>query len=161
MLAYWFKCTCCCQSRGKRTLANLSQWEPARIDALRRALRGEFDHLPMGEPVCGPVFGVLYALKHVAYDLGISSALGHTRSGKLALFLILARVAHRGSRLSAVRWAQQHAVSEVLGLSDFDEDDLSTPPLTSSPSGRTASNSGSIDAMWPAEAARRSCFCMM
>jgi len=43
----------------KRTLANLSQWEPARIDALRRALRGEFDHLPTGEPVCGPVFGVL------------------------------------------------------------------------------------------------------
>jgi len=108
----------------KRTLANLSQWEPARIDALRRALRGEFDHLPTGEPVCGPVFGVLYALKHVADDLGISSALGHTRSGKLALFLLLARVAHRGSRLSAVRWAQQHAVSELLGLSHFDEDDL-------------------------------------
>jgi len=108
----------------KRTLANLSQWEPARIDALRRALRGEFDHLPTGEPVCGPVFGVLYALKHVADDLGISSALGHTRSGKLALFLLLARVAHRGSRLSAVRWAQQHAVSEILGLSHFDEDDL-------------------------------------
>src|SRR5215472_4161709 len=80
----------------KRTLANLSQWEPARIDALRRALRGEFDHLPTGEPVCGPVFGVLYALKHVAEDLGIASALGHTRSGKLALFLILARMAHRG-----------------------------------------------------------------
>jgi transposase len=108
----------------KRTLANLSQWEPARIDALRRALRGEFDHLPTGEPVCGPVFGVLYALKHVADDLGISLALGHMRSGKLGLFLTLARVAHQGSRLSAVRWAQQHAVSEVLGVSHFDEDDL-------------------------------------
>ena len=60
----------------------------------------------------------------MADDLGISSALGHTRSGKLALFLLLARVAHRGSRLSAVRWAQQHAVSEILGLSHFDEDDL-------------------------------------
>jgi transposase len=108
----------------KRTLANLSQWEPARIDALRRALRGDFDHLPSGEPTCGPVFGVLYALKQVADDMGITGALGHTRTGKLALFLTLARVAHRGSRLSAVRWGQQHAVSEVLGLSDFDEDDL-------------------------------------
>ena len=43
----------------KRTLANFSQWEPARIDAWRRALRGEFDHLPTGKPVWGPVFGVL------------------------------------------------------------------------------------------------------
>ena len=108
----------------KRTLANLSQWDPARIDALRRALRGDFDHLPPGEPTCGPVFGVLYALKHVADDLGLTQALGYSRSGKLALFLTLARVAHQGSRLSAVRWAQQHAVQEVLGLSGFDEDAL-------------------------------------
>src|SRR5215475_276736 len=108
----------------KRTLANLSQWDPVRVEALRRALRGECDHLPLGAPTCGPVFGTLYALKHVADDLGLTRALGHSRSGKLALFLTLARVAHQGSRLSAVRWAQQHAVSEVLGLSGFDEDDL-------------------------------------
>jgi hypothetical protein len=44
----------------KRTLANLSQWDPVRVDALRRALRGEFDHLPPGDPTCGPVFGELY-----------------------------------------------------------------------------------------------------
>src|SRR5262245_55321534 len=91
----------------KRTLANLSQWEPERVEALRRALRGDFDHLLPGEPTCGPSFGVLYALKQVADDLGLSQVLGRTRSGKLALFLTLARVAHRGSRLSAVRWAQQ------------------------------------------------------
>ena len=29
----------------KQTLANLSHWDPARIEALRRALRGDFDHL--------------------------------------------------------------------------------------------------------------------
>jgi transposase len=40
------------------------------------------------------------------------------------MFLVLARVAHQGSRLSAVRWARDHAVAEVLGLTDFDEDDL-------------------------------------
>jgi transposase len=108
----------------KRTLANLSQWDPARIDALRRALRGDFDHLPLGEPTCGPVFGVLYALKHVADDLGLSQVLGRTRTGKLALFLACARVAHQGSRLSAVRWASQHAVREVLGVGSFDEEDL-------------------------------------
>ena len=50
--------------------------------------------------------------------------LGRTRTGQLGLFLTLARVAHPGSRLSAVRWAQQHAGREVLGVGGFDEDDL-------------------------------------
>ena len=108
----------------KRTLANLSHWEPTRVEALRRALRGDFDHLTGGDPICGPVFGVLYALKHVADDLGITGVLGRMRTGKLGLFLTFARVAHQGSRLSAVRWAQQHAVREVLGVGSFDEDDL-------------------------------------
>ena len=37
---------------------------------------------------------------------------------------MLARVAHQGSRLSAVRWASDHAVAEVLGLNAFDAGDL-------------------------------------
>src|SRR5215831_7253280 len=108
----------------KRTLANLSHWEPTRVEALRRALRGDFDHLIGEDPICGPVFGVLYALKHVADDLGITGVLGRMRTGKLGLFLTLARGAHPGSRLSAVRWAQQHAVREVLGVGSFAEDAL-------------------------------------
>ena len=107
----------------KRTLANLSHWPPARIQALRRALRGDFDHLPT-EPTSGPVFGLLFALKRLADQLGLTAALGKTRLAKLALLLVLARVAHQGSRLSAVRWAQDQAVAEVLGLGAFDEDDL-------------------------------------
>ncbi|MGH9338510.1 MAG: IS1634 family transposase [Acidobacteriota bacterium] len=108
----------------KRTLANLSAWAPARVEALRRALRGDFDQLSGVEPTCGPVYGVLYALKAVADALGLSAVLGRQRTGKLGLFLILARVALQGSRLSAVRWARDHAVVEVLGLGAFDEDDL-------------------------------------
>lgn len=107
----------------KQTLANLSHWDPARIEALRRALRGEFDHLT-AEPTSGPVFGLLFALKHLADQLGLTAALGKTRPAKLALFLVLARVAHQGSRLSATRWAADQAVAEVLGLGCFDEDDL-------------------------------------
>ena len=107
----------------KRTLANLSCWRPVRVEALRRALRGEFDQLP-ATPVCGPVFGLLLALKQLADELGLTAALGRTRAAKLALFLVLARLAHQGSRLSAVRWAADQAVAEVLGLGAFDEDDL-------------------------------------
>ena len=107
-----------------RTLLNLSSWPKPRIDAFRRLLHGEFDHASLPDPTSGPVFGVLHALKQVASDLGIASALGQHQLGKLALFLVLARVAHQGSRLSAVRWARDHAVAEVLGLEPFDEEDL-------------------------------------
>jgi transposase len=107
-----------------RTIANISRWDPARIEALRRALRGDFDHLAAADPAVGPVFGLLYALGRVAEELGITAALGKRRLGKLALFLVLVRLAHQGSRLSAVRWAEDHAVGEVLGLRCFDEDDL-------------------------------------
>jgi transposase len=107
-----------------RTLANISHWDLARIEALRRALRGDFDHLAAADPTLGRVFGLLYALHKIAQELGITAALGTSRLGKLALFVVLVRLAHQGSRLSAVRWAEDHAVAEVLGLSQFDEDDL-------------------------------------
>ncbi|MGH8521853.1 MAG: IS1634 family transposase [Gammaproteobacteria bacterium] len=106
-----------------RTLANLTQWAPERIEALRRALRGEFDGL-LGDPQSGPIFGVLFALKQLAQALEIPQALGRTEEAKRVVFLVLARIAHGGSRLSAVRWAQAHAVEDLLGLSAFDEDDL-------------------------------------
>jgi hypothetical protein len=107
-----------------RTLANLSHWDSARIQALQRALRGDFDHLASPDPTLGLVFGLLFVLKQIADALGLTAALGKSRLAKLALFLVLARVAHQGSRLSAVRWAKDHAVAEVLGLAPFDEDDL-------------------------------------
>ena len=109
-----------------RTLANLSHWPAARVEALRRLLRGEFDQAAELSlvPQLGPVFGLLFVLQQIAEVLGLGAALGHSRLAKLALFLVLARVAHQGSRLSAVRWAQDQAVAEVLGLGKFDEDDL-------------------------------------
>jgi transposase len=108
-----------------RTVANLTHWPAERIHALRRCLKGEFDgQLEAVAPVSDRIFGVLFVLKAVAERLGIARVLGQGRLGKLALFLVLARVASRGSRLSAVRWAQEQAVAEVLGLDRFDEEDL-------------------------------------
>ena len=107
-----------------RTLANLSSWPFERIEALRRALKGEFDGQGGEGPFCDRIFGVLFVLKQIAQRLGLIQALKAGPFATLALFLVLARVAHQGSRLSAVRWAKDHAVEEVLGLSAFDENDL-------------------------------------
>ena len=79
----------------KRTLANLSHWTPARIEALRRALRGEFDHLSHPDPQLGDCFALLFALKQIADRTAITAALGKGRLAKLGLFLVLARVAQQ------------------------------------------------------------------
>lgn len=69
---------------------------------------------------------MLFALKQLADQVGLGRILGGSGPGRLALLLVLvlARIAHGGSRLSAVRWAEQHAVEEVLGIGEFDEKDL-------------------------------------
>lgn len=107
-----------------RTVANLSSWPSERVEALRRALKGEFDGQGGDGPFCDRIFGVLFVLKQIAERLGLVKAFKGAEFAKLALFLVLARLAHQGSRLSAVRWAKEHAVEEVLGLSAFDENDL-------------------------------------
>ena len=113
-----------------RTLANLSRLPPALVALVERYCLAERTGQPVdalvgdAEPVVGPAYGPLAALLVLARELGIEQALGTERIGRLALFLVLARVAHRGSRLSAVRWAECQAIFATLGLDSFDEDDL-------------------------------------
>jgi transposase len=107
-----------------RTIANITSWPPERIEALARALKGEFDGVGGVDPVNDRVFGALFVLKELADRIGLTRVLGKTRMGKLVLFLVLARIADQGSRLSAVRWAKDHCVAEILGLDEFNEDDL-------------------------------------
>ena len=113
-----------------RTLANLSKLPEPLVSMIERFCKAERAGEPLDafvsqdEPVIGPAYGPLAALLMLARQLGIDKALGGGRQAQLAMFLVLARVAHRGSRLSSVRWAATQAVSEVLGLGDFDEDDL-------------------------------------
>ncbi len=107
-----------------RTLANLSRLPEPLIALIEQYCQGK---TPTGDatPVhCGPCYGVLAGLHALAGELGLVAALGPDRPAKLALFMIYARVAWQGSRLAAVRWAEDHAVAEVLGLEPFNEDDL-------------------------------------
>lgn len=106
-----------------QTLANLTSWEPIRVAALERVLKGDFGD-GLGDLTSGEIFGSLFALKQLADQVGITRILGTTPAAKRSLFLILARIAHGGSRLSATRWAGQHAVADILDLDAFDEDDL-------------------------------------
>lgn len=109
------------------TVANLSNMPPDLIavveawcadPASARAASGD------AHVTIGACYGVLAGLHALARETGIVSALGTSRQASLALFLVFARLAMQGSRLGAVRWAEDHAVTEVLGLGRFDEDDL-------------------------------------
>jgi transposase len=115
----------------KRTIANLTKWPTSLVEDMRNSLAGKSggkygntQSVDINNFQSGPVFGVLAVLKKIADEIGLTTALGTTRLARLSLFLILARIPHQGSRLSAVRWVRNHAVKEVLGLNFFDEDDL-------------------------------------
>ena len=108
-----------------RTLLNITNWPVERIEAMKRLLLGEYDDQLDGFTCeSGKTFGVLYVLNTFLSAVGITKALGQSRQAKLCEFLICARIAAQGSRLSAVRWSQAHAVEEILGVTEFNEDDL-------------------------------------
>jgi len=115
----------------KRTIANLSSCSQEEIAAIRIALDHKHDLSQLQEilnsPVKmhkGPSVGAILVLQAMAKRLGITKALGKSREGKLALWQVMARIIHQGSRLAAVRLASRHATCDVLDLDIFDEDDL-------------------------------------
>jgi hypothetical protein len=73
----------------------------------------------------GRSVGAVWCVAKVAGRLGITTALGRGRQARLALWQVIARVIEQGSRLSAVRLHDTHAMADVIGLErGFDEDDL-------------------------------------
>jgi transposase len=118
------------------TLANLSKLPPDLIELIERHCQGQPPPPQSPSPPpggsgasddihLGPCYGVLAALDGLAREIGLVQAVGEqTRAQRLALFLIYARLAHQGSRLSAARWSEDHAVKEILQVGSFDEDDL-------------------------------------
>lgn len=112
------------------TLANLSKSSDEEIDAIKFALKHKKNLNNLGSLAQnvtskqGLAVGAVWVFAQLAKRLGITQALGSSREAKLSLWLVMAALIGQGSRLSAVRLAQRHAVCAVLNLKAFNEDDL-------------------------------------
>jgi hypothetical protein len=116
-----------------RTLANLSAWPDAKVDALSRVLKGQ----PAPATVEG-TFEIARSLPHghVAAVLGTLRQLGleelidpePSRQRDLVTAMAVAQVTRPGSKLAIARGLRAEtaasSLGEVLGLGGCDEDDL-------------------------------------
>ena len=115
-----------------RTLANLTDWPDAKIEALRRVLKGET------AIVCADALRIERSLPHghVGAVLGMAKKLGlhkllrgvPSRLAKLALAMIVARVIEPTAKLATARQLSEataaHSLGAVLELGTVDEDEL-------------------------------------
>ncbi len=116
-----------------RTLANLSAWPEAKVDALSRVLKGQ----PPAAALEG-AFEITRSLPHghVAAVLGTARALGleelidpvPSRQRDLVVAMAAAQVIAPDSKLAIARGLREEtaasSLGEVLGLGSCDEDDL-------------------------------------
>lgn len=109
----------------KRTLANLTNWDPELVATLESCLKGrrlvDADSIESGP---GRAFGASFVFASLAKSLKLPDALGNSRQGRLALMMAVLRPIKPVSKLGTVAMAQNQAVEELLGISAFDEDDL-------------------------------------
>jgi len=117
-----------------RTLANLSSWPEARVDALARVLKGQ----PPPAADLGGAFEITRSLPHghVAAVLGTVRQLGleelidpaPSRQRDLVTAMTVAQVIQPDSKLAIARGLRDptaaSSLGEVLGLGSCDEDDL-------------------------------------
>lgn len=116
----------------KRTLANLSDWEPHRVEALAAALKGR--------SVVGDIENAFEIVRsrphgHVAAVLGTLSrskldkvmSRSRCRERDLCVAMIVARLISPGSKLAIARGLSAETtdstLSELVGCEDADEDD--------------------------------------
>jgi transposase len=116
-----------------RTLANLSHWPAAKVDDLRRVLKGQSPTLDLSE-----AFEITRSLPHghVAAVLGTARRLGieelidsaPSRRRDLVVAMLVAAVINPDSKLATARGLRTEtatsSLGKVLGVSGCDEDDL-------------------------------------
>lgn len=116
----------------KRTLANLTDWPAEKIEALRRALRGEAAPGPVGEPeiVRSLPHGHVAAVLGTMHTLGFPALLATkaSRDRALCMAMIAARILRPGSKLAtAAGYSAATAtdtLASVLGVEDVDVEEL-------------------------------------
>lgn len=112
----------------KRTVANLSRWPAERVESLRRLLRGETlvspDDVFATERTLphGGVEGVLGSIRKLGLDGVIASK--RCRERDLVLAMVAEQLIHPCSKLATTRLWHSTTLSEELGVTDADEDEL-------------------------------------
>ena len=115
-----------------RTIANITDWPDAKIEALRSVLKNETVALSVND------LRIERSLPHghIAAALGTAKKLGihrllpksPARLAKLALAMIVARVIEPAAKLATARQLSEataaHSLGAVLGLGTVDEDEL-------------------------------------
>jgi hypothetical protein len=123
-----------------RTLANISDWPPEKVEAMRQLLKGNIPNGPASraarpQPEAfeiirslphGHVAAVLGTIKHIGLDNLLDSTASHQR--QCALALIASRILDPGSKLAAAQSlhseTRRSTLAEELRLQRIDEDDL-------------------------------------
>lgn len=113
----------------KRTVANLSDWPPEKVEALRRVLKGE--DFPAAER---PAVEIERSLPHgaAAAVLGTMAKLGlaeiisskRSRERDLVMAMIAERLLHPSSKLASARSWRSSTLAEELSVGDAEADDL-------------------------------------
>src|SRR3990170_6861055 len=112
----------------KRTLANLTDWSAARIEALRRVLKNEPGLSPQELFVTerslphGHVQAVLDTVKRLELDALIAPK--RSRERDLVLAMLVERLIHPCSKLATTRLWHSSTLAEELGVAKATEDDL-------------------------------------
>jgi transposase len=116
----------------KRTLANLSEWPPQKIDLLRHLLKGDplllpSEHVQIQRSLPhGHVAAALGTLRH----LGLEAILNRTRCPErdVVVAMIVARILAPSSKLATARLLREETAASSLGplvgLESVDEDQL-------------------------------------
>ena len=119
----------------KRTLLNLTQWDPAHVEGLRAVLKGG-TVIPPGQDAIrierSLPHGHVAAVLGTARQIGLDKLLGPegNRCRDLVLALLVSRILDPASKLATARRLSPDtaasSLGEILGLGEVDEDELHT-----------------------------------
>lgn len=108
-----------------RTILNLSKWEKQQVDALDASLKGNsLSSIDDLETKAGKSIGGIWVFKQLADQLGITKVLGKGKESLFALLLIIGRIITQGSRLHLCQWGRGQEIEDVLGIKEYDENNL-------------------------------------